>query len=155
MAEVVSGGGRDPTSHALARLVGRVDLHVGVGIQFLGKFLAAEGAVEFYWLSMILLIVSCHAVNWTPRWLPVLKLSGFFVFLMVVLAEFGFPPSCQVAMSTLEHFNTSMVGFQRSCLPPYRCSSYHLKTVETQRRVRALWPVLGRCAGGSGGCRGC
>ena len=78
VAEVVSGGGRDPTSHALARLVGRVDLHVGVGIQFLGKFLAAEGAVEFYWLSMILLIVSCHAVNWTPRWLPVLKLSGFF-----------------------------------------------------------------------------
>ena len=52
----------------------------------------------------------------------------FFVFLMVVLAEFGFPPSCQVAMSTLEHFNTSMVGFQRSCLPPYRCSSYHLNS---------------------------
>ena len=46
VAEVVSGGGRDPTSHALARPVGRVDLHVEVGIQFLVKFLAAEGAVH-------------------------------------------------------------------------------------------------------------
>ena len=118
VAEVVSGGGRDPTSHALARLVGRVDLHVGVGIQFLGKFLAAEGAVEFYWLSMILLIMSCHAVNWTPRWLPVLKLSGFFLcFLWLCLPNsvFHLPVKLQCP-----HLNISILLWSassgRACL---------------------------------------
>ena len=60
VAEVVSGGGRDPTSHALARLVGRVDLHVEVGIQFLVKFLAAEGAVHTVGDSVSWILLAFH-----------------------------------------------------------------------------------------------